>query len=55
MNGQPTAAFGVQLAIIGMEIAPHAHHAWGVDATVDLPASDEEGELVLRDVGLTQL
>jgi len=34
---------------------PEGHHDWRVVATVDLPASDEEGELVLRDVGLTQL
>jgi superfamily II RNA helicase len=31
------------------------HHDWRVTATVDLATSDEEGELVLRDVRLVQL
>jgi hypothetical protein len=34
---------------------PGGHHDWRVTATVDLAASDEAGELVLRDVGLVQL
>ena len=34
---------------------PEAHHDWRVVATVDLAASDEAGELVLRDVALVQL
>ncbi len=34
---------------------PEGHHDWRVRATVDLAASDEAGELVLRDVGLVQL
>ena len=34
---------------------PEGHHDWRVTATVDLAASDEEGELVLRDVRLVRL
>jgi hypothetical protein len=34
---------------------PEGHHDWRITATVDLRASDDAGELVLRDVGLTQL
>jgi superfamily II RNA helicase len=34
---------------------PEGHHDWRVTATVDLAASDEAGELVLRDVRLTLL
>ena len=34
---------------------PEGHHDWRVVATVDLAASDEAGELVLRDVALVQL
>jgi hypothetical protein len=34
---------------------PAGDHDWRITAEVDLPASDEEGELVLRDVALVQL
>jgi hypothetical protein len=34
---------------------PEGHHDWRITATVDLAASDEAGELVLRDVALIQL
>ncbi|QNN51688.1 DEAD/DEAH box helicase [Nocardioides mesophilus] len=34
---------------------PAGNHDWRVTATVDLAASDEAGELVLRDVALVQL
>lgn len=34
---------------------PEGHHDWRITATVDLAASDEAGELVLRDVALVQL
>jgi hypothetical protein len=34
---------------------PEGHHDWRVVAEVDLPASDEAGELVLRNTHLTRL
>ncbi len=34
---------------------PEGHHDWRITAVVDVPATDEAGELVLRDVGLVQL
>ncbi len=34
---------------------PEGHHDWRITAEVDLPASDETGELVLRDLALVRL
>ena len=34
---------------------PEGHHDWRIVGEVDLRASDDAGELVLRDVGLVQL
>ena len=34
---------------------PAGHHDWGIDATVDLAASDEQGVAVVQVLGVTQL